>query len=241
MEWVVSSSVLILVVILLRTLLGGKISLRLQYALWALVLVRLLLPVNFGGTALSIMNTAQRVPVVQDMETLQGFDNIEHMQGGSVEGYYTTDYMGDFPTTIAENKSETEFARMRTVLDMRELFIPVWKLGIAVMLAVFFSSNARFRQELNRRRTRLEKPDYPLPVYVTDSVETPCLFGLFSPTVYITPEVQANPITLYHALEHELTHFRHGDHFWALLRCACLALHWYNPLVWWAQRRSAQK
>lgn len=242
-EWVVSSSVLILVVILLRTLLRGKISLRLQYALWALVLVRLLLPVNFGGTALSIMNTAQRVPVVQDMETLHGFDNIEHMQGGTVEGYAATDYMPDRPTTIAENKSDAEFTRMKMVLTVRELLLPAWKLGILVMLAVFGLSNLRFRGELNRRRTRLERADYPLPVYVTDAVETPCLFGLVHPAVYLTPEVQENPTTMRHALAHELTHFRHGDHIWAILRCACLALHWYNPLVWAAatlSRRDAE-
>ena len=51
-EWIVSSSVLIAVVILLRFVLKGKISLRLQYALWALVLVRLLVPVSFGDTAM---------------------------------------------------------------------------------------------------------------------------------------------------------------------------------------------
>ncbi|MEG1577908.1 MAG: M56 family metallopeptidase, partial [Oscillospiraceae bacterium] len=243
MEWIVSSSVLILAVILLRYLLRGKISLCLQYALWALVLVRLLVPVSFGSTPLSIMNPAQQVPVVQDVETLRGIGGIEHTQSGNVEGYYATDYRSDFPTTIAQNKSDAEFSRMKTILDVRELLIPVWKLGIAVMLAALFLSNARFRQALNHRRTRLEKPDYPLPVYVTDAVETPCLFGLFSPTVYITPEVQENPITLHHALEHELTHFRHGDHFWSVLRCVCLALHWYNPLVWAAvilSRRDAE-
>ena len=72
MEWILWSSALILAVVLLRHLLLGKISLRLQYALWALVLIRLLVPVSFGSTALSVMNTAQRVPVVQDAETLRG-------------------------------------------------------------------------------------------------------------------------------------------------------------------------
>jgi len=42
MQWIVSSSVLILVVIALRYVLRGKLSLRMQYALWLLVLVRLL-------------------------------------------------------------------------------------------------------------------------------------------------------------------------------------------------------
>ena len=41
-QWIISSCVLLLVVIALRYLLRGKISLRMQYALWLLVLVRLL-------------------------------------------------------------------------------------------------------------------------------------------------------------------------------------------------------
>lgn len=44
-EWIVTSSVLIVVVVALRYLLRGRISLRLQYALWGVVLLRLLLPV----------------------------------------------------------------------------------------------------------------------------------------------------------------------------------------------------
>lgn len=32
----------------------------------------------------------------------------------------------------------------------------------------------------------------------------------------------------------EQTHFRHGDHIWSALRCMCLALHWFDPFVWWA-------
>ena len=39
MQWIVSSSVLILVVIALRYVLRGKLSLRMQYALWLLVLM----------------------------------------------------------------------------------------------------------------------------------------------------------------------------------------------------------
>ena len=45
LEWVLSSSVLILVVLVLRTALGKRISARLRYALWAVVLLRLLIPV----------------------------------------------------------------------------------------------------------------------------------------------------------------------------------------------------
>ena len=48
LEVLVSSSVLILALALLRILLRGKISPRLQFGLWLLVAVRLLVPVRSG-------------------------------------------------------------------------------------------------------------------------------------------------------------------------------------------------
>ena len=58
-EWAVTSSVLIFVVLVLRRILMGNISLRLQYGLWALVLLRLLLPVSLGATAVSVLNAVE--------------------------------------------------------------------------------------------------------------------------------------------------------------------------------------
>ena len=52
----ITSSLLILVLIVLRYLLRGRISPRLQYALWLLVAVRLLVPLSLPGTALSVLN-----------------------------------------------------------------------------------------------------------------------------------------------------------------------------------------
>ena len=55
-EILVSSTVLILALTALRLLLRGRISPRLQYALWLLALIRLLVPVSVGKTALSVEN-----------------------------------------------------------------------------------------------------------------------------------------------------------------------------------------
>ena len=63
---------------------------------------------------------------------------------------------------------------------------------------------------------------------------SPCLYGFPRPAVYLTPAAAGEPELLGHVLRHELTHRRHGDHIWAVLRAAALALHWYNPLVWLA-------
>ena len=101
-------------------------------------------------------------------------------------------------------------------------------------------SNLRFHGRLRKRRERLEGVDAPIPVYVTEGLPSPCLFGVFQPAVYLTPEAAENPDTLRHILAHELTHCAHFDHLWSLLRCLALALHWYDPLVWLAVWLSKQ-
>ena len=55
---VLTSSVLILALAALRYALRGRIALRLQYALWLLAAVRLLAPVTFGSSPLSVLNAA---------------------------------------------------------------------------------------------------------------------------------------------------------------------------------------
>ena len=55
-EWFVSSAVLAALLIGAHYLLRGKISARLQYALWLVLLVRLLLPLSVGKTAVSVAN-----------------------------------------------------------------------------------------------------------------------------------------------------------------------------------------
>ena len=62
MEWILSACVLTAAVIGLRYALGGRIDPRLQYALWALVLVRLLIPVNFGWAPFSVGNASPPWP-----------------------------------------------------------------------------------------------------------------------------------------------------------------------------------
>ena len=233
-EWIVSSSALIVVVVLLRFVLKGKISLRLQYALWALVLVRLLVPASFGNSDISVMNTALEVPVVQDAVILSGISEIELSNRGVVTGFQSGAIMPDTPITVAEGKSEADFSRMKTVMSVRDIFTAVWGIGSVIMLLVFAVTNADFRRRLTQDRKLIPDAQCALPVYISSCVDTPCLFGLFHPAIYLTNEAIESEDTQHHAVEHELTHFRHKDNIWAILRSVCLAIHWYNPLVWCA-------
>ena len=86
-KWIISSSGLILITIISRRLFKGKISSRLQYALWILVAVRLLIPVNLGNSILSIENITNQVAIHQQT-------NVE------VQNEATPDRTEEFPDRI---------------------------------------------------------------------------------------------------------------------------------------------
>ena len=240
-EWVVSSCILILAVIALRYLLRGKISLRLQYALWLLVLARLLIPVSFGSTDISVMSVVEKAPAVQAVESVRDVDTIWQADNGSVQGLPAGAAADNTPLQIAPRAtSDDQFSRMSSALTLRKVLLPVWWCGAAVTLLVFLTANLCFAARLRKSRRSLAVESASLPVYVARERAVPCLFGLFRPAVYVTPEAEEDDTLLRHTVAHEATHFRHGDHVWALLRAVCLALHWWNPLVWWAAKLSRQ-
>ena len=237
-EWIVSSSVLILVVVLLRFLLRGKIRLKLQYGLWALVLARLLVPVSFGSTAISLENRLEETPVVQQFAMAEQVEHFTYHADGTATGYYTFAPVLDHTDQPVEAKpvpqqfTRQEALQITSIRSAGKWLKWIWIAGIAVMGAVFLVSNLRFFRQLRRSRQLLTRKK--LPVYVTGAVDTPCLFGLFRPAIYLTSEVAEDDRHREYAIAHEQTHYTHWDMVWSALRCVALALHWYNPLVWWA-------
>ena len=250
-EWIISSSALILAVVLLRRVLRGRLSPRLQYALWALVLVRLLVPVSFGAAGLSVQNLVRGADeraaerVVTYVSNAAPDLSIPEPVTDLSEPEQQLQYDQELPAPVhepdaAEPESRAETGTPVTVSDILRY---AWYAGMAVLALWFLAANIAFRARLTRSARRMEYPGCKLPLYVSGAVETPCLFGVIRPAVYLTPGAAADPVTLTHSVEHELTHFRHGDHVWSLLRCLCLVLHWYNPLAWLAvalSRRDAE-
>ena len=247
MQWIVSSSVLILVVIALRYVLRGKLSLRMQYALWLLVLVRLLVPVSFGASDLSVMNAVpERAPTVQQgtyRQDIIGERNDAPANAGTV-GVPAQSMSEAAPPNLVQNvTTATVTAPTVEKTDWARIAKTVWLAGAAALGLVFLAVNLRFGKKLRRSRERVEETDACLPVYESGETDTPCLFGVAKPSIYVTPDTRTEAETLRYALAHEQTHYRHGDNLWAVLRGVCLALHWYNPLVWWAaelSRRDAE-
>jgi len=235
-EILISSSALILALFLLRRLFRQGVSRRLQYALWALVALRLLIPVSLPATEYNVLTATE--PVRQTVET-QLEQRPVYVPVNRVPLELHPDAPGVSPGAAPHTDSgfwtiqDDETAVQYRTLTGSDVLRYIWYAGMAVTAAWFLFCNLRFAWRLRKARTPYAVADCPCPVYlVEDGLPSPCLFGLFRPAVYLTPAAVSSPETLRHVLAHETTHARHLDPLWALVRCVCLTVYWFDPLVW---------
>ena len=199
-EWIVSSSILILIVAGLRACFKGKLTLRLQYGIWGLVLLRLLIPISFGSTDFSVENltdTVQSQPAIQAIvdvgkvnipsqsyeaayeQVVQEYEaagiDVDSLQGSDLEALEYEAYDRMNGKTVSQIVSGILFG--------------IWAAGILVTGTVFAAVNVRFHKKLLTSRCELQLKKSGLDVYTTDQIDTPCLFGIRKPAIYVTPSV----------------------------------------------------
>ena len=230
-SWCVTSSILLAVFLLLRGTLFRTLSPRVRYALWGVVLLRLLVPFQIPSLSLPA-SAADLTPELSTISERPIFPNTILVRPINPSVSLDEEDQADLPhsaSTIESNLSEYYHFGGPTLSDGVQV---VWAAGAGMVLLAVLAANLRFAQKLRQSRRPLPTAGCPLPVYEAEELSSPCLCGVLRPAVYLTPEAAEDRTVRTHVLSHELTHFRHRDHIWSLLRCLALVLHWYNPLVW---------
>ena len=230
-EWILSSSFLILSLLLLRKLLRNKISPSLQYALWLLVLIRLLCPVQLFESPVPLSRSVSIAEITISVPIDLSYINTEH-----------TDMVELPPASNFETQTAAP-----PLTDVKQPAIPLsivlknlWGCGSILLSLWFLFVNLHFGRTLKKSRVLWSIQNQTIPVYVVDGIVSPCLFGLFHTAIYLTPQAVAPSVQTHHVILHEVCHYRHGDHIWSLLRSLCLVIFWWNPLVWIAASCSRQ-
>jgi len=240
-EILLTSSVLILALLALRQLFRRTISRRMQYALWLLVLVRLLVPVNVGTLAHNVLSAAEPVQTVVeerlDTPVLYVQDGTERRPAQLLPGKESQGEPQSPPSDAAQSAPADEYYTVtptyRTV-TLSEALTYVWYAGMAGVGAWFLFTNLRFARALRKARTPYRVEGCRYPVYLVSALPSPCLFGVLRPAVYLNEKALQSPDALRFVLAHEQTHARHLDPLWSLLRGVCLTVYWFDPLVWLA-------
>lgn len=222
-----TASVVILAVLAVRLLLRRAPKVF-SYALWAVVLFRLLCPVSVTS-AVSLLGTlgapAQERSAVTSVVEYVPADIVRNMTPT-----VTPLPQEPFPAEPGENIVGTAPSVTQPAAPSSPLSGPVavltltWLTGMALLLLYSVVSLLRLRRRLVGA-VRLEDN-----IYLADYIPSPFVMGLFRPKIYL-PSTLTETERGY-ILRHEQYHLRRRDHVVKLLSFLALCVHWFNPLVW---------
>lgn len=165
-EWFVSSAVLAALLIGAHYLLRGKISARLQYALWLVLLVRLLLPLSIGKTAVSVANLlpeAEPATVIQaEPAAVLPAQAASAPEPSAPAAPVQTPAQpvqrpASMPAQAETGSAEPEKPAQKPAASVRKIFLFVWASGAALLGLWFLFCNLRYGRQLRAFCARLRR------------------------------------------------------------------------------------
>ncbi|AGA68952.1 antirepressor regulating drug resistance protein [Desulfitobacterium dichloroeliminans LMG P-21439] len=180
-----------------------------SYALWSVVLFRLVFPFSFESL-LSLLPSnptpiSHKILYAQTPQIktgIAGIDNAVNSSlpapslGASVNPMQIWTFIGEF----------------------------VWLAGIAVLLLYSVVSLLRLQNRLKNAVHEKEN------VYLAEHLNTPFVLGIIRPKIYLPKALSLDEKQ--YILLHEQIHIRRFDHVIRMLSFLVLCVHWFNPLVW---------
>lgn len=188
------------------------------------------------------MEASLQIDAQSFSQTDENIDYISQYNNGETDGENRKE---ETETDIIIEEVELKnYSRETLFGKIRKWAVRLYLLGAAVCAAAFAWQNLSFYRCLKGCRRKIGEAAVgkkTLKIYAAgDRLYSPCLFGLM-PAVYLPADgEEPEGEKLAFILEHELTHYRHRDHIWALVRILCLVTNWFNPLVWLAARLSVE-
>lgn len=211
--------------------------------LWLVVAVRLIaavFPHILPESDFSIMNMADRAETaLQDFIQPLEADNTQVM---FVQDSFSFDELPNLEGISPDGPTAVFVAGHTTwTWTWIDWMKRIWFFGMAAAGIWMAAVNIRFFYKLRKNRSRYEKEDFKLPVYIVKDISSPCLYGLPGrQSVYLPENVAEDSEKVKHILAHEYCHYKHADVFWAALRCVLLTVYWFHPFVWLAAVLSKQ-
>ena len=212
-----TGSFVILCVLLARLALK-KAPKAYSYALWAVVLFRLLCPVSFSAP-FSLLGALDAPAAEQHM--------VEYIPPDIVHTPYpaidtpSAAVDGTVNETLPQGPEQTAADPLEAPMAIGTT---VWLFGGGALAAYSLISLLLLRRRL------VGALPVGQNVYLADHIGTPFVMGVVRPKIYLPSTLSETERD--YILLHERCHIRRLDHVVKLLAFAALCVHWFNPLVW---------
>lgn len=261
-EILITATVLILCILLIRRIFRRKIGSRMQYALWLLAALRLVIPVSAEFDLGSFSDFRLMDLVGEDEsgigERLEETIRLEEPIQMTVNSrsilfrLFTTDEIRETLEAMPKDGPTSVFMAGKLGFSRLDVLLFFWGIGGFIIGAWIIITNVVFSHRLKKRRKPFDLPEEVktavfgeknsglfrkkgrMPAfYAVEDISSPCLYGFPGcEAVYLTADVIGDTDKLRHVIVHELVHKKHGDSLWAVLRGVLVTVYWFHPLVW---------
>ncbi len=214
--------------LLIVLVLAARLALRrapkiFSYALWSVVLFRLLCPVSFtsdfallGLASPPVTATTAHTAAVSYVRPAGEVVGVDQPARPLPVQTQTVAVAPPVSTAPPTDRSATPFPVVGTV----------YLAGVCALLLYSVVSLLRLRRRLVGA-VELERG-----VWLADHISSPFVLGLLRPKIYLPSNLPQGERD--YIIAHERHHVRRLDHLVKLLAFTALCLHWFNPLVWLA-------
>lgn len=223
-----------LVPLILRRLMKKRYPARMVCVVWAILALRLLIPVQLTLPQAPVQVMPRTSYVVQS-------DQTAFRQAGLPVVQNPTRWVTD---TQAQTLSAADTGTVKTV-DITDILLTLWLAGVIACVLWQGIGYYRLIRSLKGKSRSVERADLhtilqeqcadlvidrEIPLRVSAAADCPMLAGFIHPTLYL-PDERISRTDAAFIFRHELTHYKHGDLWLKLLLLAARCLHWFNPLV----------
>lgn len=223
-----------LVPLILRRLMKKRYPARMVCVVWAILALRLLIPVQLTLPQAPVQVMPRTSYVVQSDQTAfrQAGLPVTQTPARWVTG------------TQAQTLSAADTGTVKTV-DITDILLTLWLAGVISCILWQGIGYYRLIRSLKGKSRSVERADLhtilqeqcadlvidrEIPLRVSSAADCPMLAGFIHPTLYL-PDEHISRTDAAFIFRHELTHYKHGDLWLKLLLLAARCLHWFNPLV----------
>ena len=223
-----------LVPLILRRLMKKRYPARMVCVVWAILALRLLIPVQLTLPQAPVQVMPRTSYVVQS-------DQTAFRQAGLPVTQTPARWVTD---TQAQTLSAADTGTVKTV-DITDILLTLWLAGVIACVLWQGIGYYRLIRSLKGTSQPVERADLhtilqeqcadlvidrEIPLRVSSAADCPMLAGFIHPTLYL-PDERISRTDAAFIFRHELTHYKHGDLWLKLLLLAARCLHWFNPLV----------
>lgn len=228
-----------------------KMSSAWRHGLWMLVFLRLMLP-DVAASRWAMTGWLPKVEAVTPIavEAVALPVDAEPAEESPVVELASDPTPSPAKAAVAATSITKTQAPAPTLTLWQQLSI-AWFVGVVFVLSLMVVLHVRMWRRV--RRDRQGATDEMLRVLrqcctlmgvkrvpelvITQAVQAPAVFGLVRPSVLLPADLEVDTASLRLVLLHELAHLRRRDLWVQVTAALAVAVHWFNPLAWWAHRR----